>query len=72
MSQPENVAENFSGSFREKQFQGQNIHYLVNNLERTGSLLDKIPDGNGNVLTEEALDDIGAKFETSPRKSLNL
>jgi hypothetical protein len=48
----------------------QNIHYLVNNLKRTGSLLDKKPDRKQTVLTEETLDNIGARLETSPRKSL--
>jgi hypothetical protein len=45
-------------------------HYLVNKLKTAGSLLDKKPDWKRNVLTEEKLDDIGSRLETSPRKSL--
>jgi hypothetical protein len=42
----------------------------VNKLKRTGSLLDKKPDRKRTVLTEDKLDNIGARLETSPRKSL--
>jgi hypothetical protein len=48
----------------------QYIHYLVNKLKTTGSSLDKKPGRKWIVLTEETLDDIGARLETSPRKSL--
>jgi hypothetical protein len=47
MSPPENVTENFSASFQEKQFQANeiyNIYCIVNKLKTTGSLLDKKPD----------------------------
>jgi hypothetical protein len=50
----------------------QSIHYLVNKLKTTGSLLDKKPDRKQNVLTEETLDNIGARLETSQRKFLKL
>jgi hypothetical protein len=42
------------------------IHYLVNKLKTTGSLLDIKPAMKGTVLTEETL----VRLETSPRKSL--
>jgi hypothetical protein len=48
----------------------QNIHYLVNKLKTMGSLLDKKPDRKQIVLTEETLDDTGARLETSLRKAL--
>jgi hypothetical protein len=48
----------------------QNIHYLVNKLKITGLLLDKKPDRKQTVLTEETLDNNGARLETSPRKFL--
>jgi hypothetical protein len=48
----------------------QNILYLVNKLKPEGSLLDKQPDKKQTVLTEETLDDIGARLKTPPRKSL--
>jgi len=48
----------------------QSIHNLVNKLKRTGSLLDKKPDRKRTVLTEDKLDKIEARLETSPRKSL--
>jgi hypothetical protein len=41
----------------------------VNKLT-TGSLVDKKPDKKGTVLTEEKLEEIGARLETSARKSL--
>jgi hypothetical protein len=50
----------------------QSIHNLVNKLKTTGSLLDKKPDRKRTVLREEKLDNIGARLETSPRKSLRL
>jgi hypothetical protein len=48
----------------------QIIHYLVNKLTATGSLVDKKPDRKRTVLTEEKFDESGARLETSPRKSL--
>ncbi|GFG36663.1 hypothetical protein Cfor_09402 [Coptotermes formosanus] len=49
---------------------GQTIHYFVNKLTTTGSLVDKKPNRKRTVLTEEKLDDIRARLETSPGKSL--
>jgi hypothetical protein len=48
----------------------QIIQNLVNNLKTKGSLPDKKPDRKRTVLTEETLDNIGARLDTSPRKSL--
>jgi hypothetical protein len=48
----------------------QNVHYLVKKLNTSGTLLDKKPDRKRTVLTEETLDDIGARLETSLRKFL--
>jgi hypothetical protein len=39
-------------------------------LKRTGSLVDKKPHRKRTVLTEDKLDNIGARLEASPRKSL--
>jgi hypothetical protein len=47
----------------------QNIYYLASKLKTTGSLLDKKSDRKWTVLTEETLDDTGARLETSPRVS---
>jgi hypothetical protein len=46
------------------------IHYLVNKVRKTGVLRDSKPRRRRRVLTEEKLDEIGALFEESPRKSL--
>jgi hypothetical protein len=46
------------------------VHKIVNNLRETGSLRDKRNELKRQVLTEEKLDDIGARLENSPRKSL--
>ncbi|GFG35644.1 hypothetical protein Cfor_02565 [Coptotermes formosanus] len=45
----------------------QAIHYLVNKLTTTGSLVDKKPDRERTVLTEEKLDETGTELETLPR-----
>jgi hypothetical protein len=50
----------------------QNIHYLVNKLKTKVSLLNKKPDRKWTVLTEEILDNTGARLQTSARKSLKL
>jgi hypothetical protein len=47
----------------------QTIHNLVNKLW-TGLLIGKKQKQNRRVLTEEKLDDKGAKLEHTPRKSL--
>jgi hypothetical protein len=49
----------------------QSMHYLINKLKTTGSLLDKTPDRKRTVLTEETLGDTGARLETSQRISIN-
>jgi hypothetical protein len=46
------------------------IHNLVNELRTTGFLIDKKQKHKGQVLTEEKLDDIGARHEHTPSKSL--
>ncbi|XP_021921559.1 uncharacterized protein LOC110830678 isoform X2 [Zootermopsis nevadensis] len=46
------------------------IHYLVNKVRKTGVLRDSKPKRRRRVLTEEKLDEIGALFEQSARKSL--
>jgi hypothetical protein len=46
------------------------IHNLMNKLRITGVLTDKKTKYKGRVLTEENLDDIGARLEHAPRKSL--
>jgi hypothetical protein len=48
----------------------QSTHNLVNKLKTTGSLLDRKPNRKRNLLTEEKLDDNGARLETSPSKAL--
>lgn len=64
----ENISENF-----ERKFPGElipsrkDMHYLVNNLKIIRLLLDKRPDNKLPLLTEEALDDVYARSETSPR-----
>jgi hypothetical protein len=45
-------------------------YYLANKMTKTGSLVDKKPNRKRTVLTEEKLDEIGPRLETSPRKSL--
>jgi hypothetical protein len=48
----------------------QRIHNVVNRLRSTGLLIDKTQKYKRRVLTEEKLDDIGARLEHTPRKSL--
>jgi transposase len=48
----------------------QTIHNLVNKLRSTGLLIDKKQKHKRRVLTEEKLDDMGARLEHTPRKSL--
>jgi hypothetical protein len=42
----------------------------MNKLRSTGLLIDKKQKNKCQVLTEEKLDDIGARLEHTPRKSL--
>jgi hypothetical protein len=46
-------------------------YYLANKLTTAGLLVDKKSDRKGTVLTEAKLDEIGARLETTPRKSLH-
>jgi hypothetical protein len=46
------------------------IHKLTKKVSSTGSLLDKKPAKKCHVLTEEKLDEIGARLEHTPQKSL--
>jgi transposase len=48
----------------------QTIHNLLNKLRTTGLLIDKKEKHKCQVLTEEKLDDIGARLKHTPRKSL--
>lgn len=48
----------------------ETVHRIVNKVRATGSLLDRKPELKRRVLTEEKLDEIGARLEHSPRKSL--
>jgi hypothetical protein len=43
----------------------------VNKLRTTGLLIDKKQKHKRQVLTEDMLDDIGARLEHTPKKSLN-
>jgi transposase len=45
----------------------QTIHNLVNKLRSTGLLIDKKQKHKRRVLTEEKLDDMGARLEHTPR-----
>jgi hypothetical protein len=69
---PENVAQTVSAYLQENEFEAdkQIFHCLVNKLKTTGLLPDKKPDTKRNVLTEETLDDICVRLETSSTKSL--
>jgi hypothetical protein len=48
----------------------QTVRNLVNKLRTTRLLIDKKQKHKRRVLTEEKLDDIGARLEHTPRKSL--
>jgi hypothetical protein len=48
----------------------QTVHNLVNNLRLVGLITDKKQGHKHRVLTEEKLDDIGARLERAHRKSL--
>jgi hypothetical protein len=50
----------------------QAIRNLVNKLRTTELLIDKKQKHKRRVLTEEKLDDTGARLEHTPRKSLNV
>jgi transposase len=48
----------------------QTIHNLVNKLRKTELVIDKKQKHKRRVLTEEKLDDMGARLEHTPKKSL--
>jgi hypothetical protein len=52
-----------------RKFPDERVHNLVNKLRTKGLLIDKKQKNKRRVLTEEKLDDIGAKLEHAPRKS---
>jgi hypothetical protein len=61
----------FRRKFRDERVPSRKtIHKLVNKLRTTGLLIDKKQKYKCRVLTEEKLDDIGARFVHAPRKSL--
>jgi hypothetical protein len=68
-------ARNCRRKFRCKFYDGrvpsrQTIHNLVNKLRTRELLIDKKQKYKRRVLTEEKLDDIGARLEQTPRKPL--
>jgi transposase len=61
----------FRSKFRDERVPSrQTVYNLVNKLTTTGLLIDKKAKHTRRVLTEEKLDDIGARLERTPRKSL--
>jgi hypothetical protein len=71
MSLPENVAENLRAS-SSRTSSKQTIFLMASQKAENNRIIarQKIPDGKRNVLTEKLLNDIGAKVETLPGKSL--
>jgi hypothetical protein len=65
MSLLKNFAKKFGAGFQENQFQG----YKVIKLENNSIAVRQESDRNRNVQTEGKLENIGARLETSPRKS---
>jgi hypothetical protein len=60
----------FRSRFRDKSFQLTKIHNFVNKLRTTGLLVDKKQKHKRLVLAEKKLDDIGARLQHTPRKSV--
>jgi transposase len=61
--------QKFRSKFRDESVPSrQTIHNLVNKLRTMGLLIDKKQKHKCRVLTEEKLDDIGARFKHTPRK----
>jgi transposase len=61
----------FRRKFRDKRVPSrQTIHNLVNKLRTMGLSIDKKTKHKRRMLYEEKLDDIGARLEHTPRKSL--
>jgi hypothetical protein len=68
----ESVCKNFDINFVIKEFPAnKTIHNLVNKL-RTGLLIDNKQKHKHWVLTEEKLDDIGARLEYTPENNWNI
>lgn len=68
---PSKVRRRFGLKFRDVPVPSrETVHRTVNKVRETGSLQDRKPESKRRVLTEEKLDEIGAKLEHSPRKSL--
>jgi hypothetical protein len=66
----EKCRRKFRRKFRDERVPSrQTIHNLVNKLRTTGFLIDKKTKHKRRVLTEK-LDDMGARLEHTPRKSL--
>jgi hypothetical protein len=66
----ESVGENVDVNFAMKFPSRQTIHNLTYKLRTKGLLIYKKQKHKRRVLTEEKLDDIGARFVHAPRKSL--
>jgi transposase len=66
----ESVGENFDVNFVMRVPSRQTIHNMGNKLRTKGLLKDKKQKHKRRVLIEEKLDDIGAKLERTPRKSM--
>jgi hypothetical protein len=63
--------QNFRRKFHNERVPSrQIIHNLMNKRKTTGLLIDSRQKHKPRVLTEEKLDDIGARYEHTPRKSL--
>jgi hypothetical protein len=61
----------FRRKFRDERVPSrQTIHNLVNKLRTTGLVTNKKQELSRRVLTEEKIDDTGAKLEHTPRNSL--
>jgi hypothetical protein len=64
------VGENFLRKFPFSFPSGDTISKLLRKVRTNGILIDKKPLQRNRVLTEENLDKIGHRLETSPRRSL--
>lgn len=66
----ENFGENFCVGFQDSNFQVNKVYTTWSvSWEKTGSLLDKKPDGKLIVLTDDKLDAIHVRLEAWPKKS---
>jgi transposase len=67
----ENCQQKFGHKFCDEKIPSrQTIHNLINKLRTMGLLIDKKQKHKHQVLTDEKLDDIGARLEHTSRKSL--